>query len=383
MVDAAKAITTTMNQMNVKASEANNIINTLAAASQQGSADIAYLNTAFEKAGTMASAAGMSYSDLAAAIETVGPKFSSAEIAGTKLSTMLLQLSTQTNDNFKPAVVGMKQALDNLAAAELTDAQMKEMVGASQITMLKTLIDGRQTFQDYQKSLVGTNTAYEQMETNNDNLEGTIRKLKSSWDALMISLGQSALIQGIIKVFQILMDSIKECIDYVSDLIGEFPKFEGGIDILQILAKTIKALTIVVKIVLEAFAVLTSMIIQKFNMIVSTVQNVWKKLKQIMSNVGIFKPIQRALLKVIDWFKKMVEYVSGLWNKFKKTIGMDVKEIKAEAVKLDDIDSGKAADDVQEQVTKAVSSGKGAKVKVKAEAEPGSIDALKKKLSDL
>jgi len=33
-VDAAKAITTTMNQMNVSATEATGIINTLAAASQ-------------------------------------------------------------------------------------------------------------------------------------------------------------------------------------------------------------------------------------------------------------------------------------------------------------------------------------------------------------
>jgi len=131
VVDAAKAITTTMNQMGVAASDASGIINTLAAASQQGAADIAYLNTAFEKAGTMAAKAGMSYGDLAAAVETVGPKFSSAEVAGQKLQATLLALSVQGNDNFKPAVVGMSQALDNLAKAELTDAQMKELVGAS------------------------------------------------------------------------------------------------------------------------------------------------------------------------------------------------------------------------------------------------------------
>ena len=218
---------------------------------------------------------------------------------------------------------------------------------------------------------------------NTDNLEGTINKLKASWDALMLSFGQSALVQGLIKLLQVFMNSIKDCIDYVSDLIGEFPKLQGGIDILDVLAKAVKALTIPFKVAWQIIAVSISAWITLFNNVVETVQNVWKKLKQIMSNVGIFKPIQRALLKVIDWFKKMVEYVSGLWNKFKKTIGMDVKEIKAEAVKLDDIDSGKAADDVQEQVTKAVSSGKGTKVKVKVEAEEGSIDALKKKLSDL
>lgn len=260
---------------------------------------------------------------------------------------------------------------------------MKDLVGASNVKLLKSMIDLKGEYTRLNGAITGTNAAYEMAANNTDNLEGTINKLKASWDALMISLGQSALIQGIIKVFQILMDSIKECIDYVSDLISEFPKFEGGIDILQILAKAVKALTIPFKVAWQIIAVSISAWITLFNNVVQTVQNVWKKLKQIMSNVGIFKPIQRALLKVIDWFKKMVEYVSGLWNKFKKTIGMDVKEIKAEAVKLDDIDSGKAADDVQEQVTKAVSSGKGAKAKIKVEAEDGSIDALKKKLSDL
>jgi TP901 family phage tail tape measure protein len=156
------------------------------------------LNTAFEKAGTMAAKAGMSYGDLAAAVETVGPKFSSAEVAGQKLQATLLALSVQGNDNFKPAVVGMSQALDNLAKAELTDAQMKELVGASQITMLQALIDGKEQYKEFTKSLVGTNTAYEMMQQNNDNLEGTINKLKSSWDAFMITLGQSSFIQGAI-----------------------------------------------------------------------------------------------------------------------------------------------------------------------------------------
>jgi hypothetical protein len=119
------------------------------------------LNTAFEKAGTQAKSAGMSYGDLAAAIETVGPKFSSADVAGSKLQATLLALSVQTNNNFKPAVVGMSQALDNLAKAELTDAQMKDLVGASNITMLQALIEGKETYKDYTKSLTGTNTAYE------------------------------------------------------------------------------------------------------------------------------------------------------------------------------------------------------------------------------
>ncbi len=390
VVDAAKAITTTMNQMNVSASEASGIINTLAAASQQGAADIAYLNTAFEKTGTQAKSAGMSYSDLAAAIETVAPKFSSADVAGSKLEALLLALSVQANDNFKPAVVGMSQALDNLAAAELTDAQMKNMVGASQISMLKALIDGKEQYKDFTQTLKGTNTAYEMMQQNNDNLEGTLTKLKSSWDALMISLGQSALIQGIISLFQIFMDAVRDCINYISELIDELPGFGNGISIVGALGAAIKVLATVVKIVSEAIAVAVSLIINKFNMIVATVQWVWNKLKSIMSDMGIFKPIKQGLTAVIDWFKKMIDYVLGLWNKFKKSIGMDVKEIKQKAVKLDDVptstgnkNKNKNTDDPISNTITGKGSGKKIKVKVQVEPEEGSLDALKQKMSDL
>ena len=383
VVDAAKAITTTMNQMNVSATEASGIINTLAAASQQGAADIAYLNTAFEKTGTQAKSAGMSYSDLAAAVETVAPKFSSAEIAGSKLQATLLALSVQGNDNFKPAVVGMSQALDNLAKAELSDAQMKDLVGASQITMLQALIDGKEQYKDFTKTLKGTNTAYEMMQQNNDNLEGTITKLKSSWDALMISLGQSALIQGIISLFQIWMDAVRDCINYISELLDQLPGFGEGVSFVDALSAAIKALTIPTKIVWELIAVAISAIITYWNTLVKTVQWVWDKLKSIMSDMGIFRPIKEGLTKVIDWFKKMIDYVLGLWNKFKKAIGMDVKEIKQEAIKLDDAPTSTGNKSTQTDVKLPTATGKKTKVKVKVEAEPGSLDALKKQLSDL
>jgi hypothetical protein len=103
----------------------------------------------------------MTYTQLASAIETIAPKFSSADVAGSTLNSTLLALAVQANDNFKPAIVGMDKALENLAQAEMTDAKMKDLVGASNIAMLKTLIEGRDTFKGFESSLSGTNTAYE------------------------------------------------------------------------------------------------------------------------------------------------------------------------------------------------------------------------------
>lgn len=96
-----------MNQMNVSATEATNIINALAAGSKNGAGDVAYLQTAIEKSGTMASTAGLSYQQLIGTIETLAPKFSSAEVAGTALKGVLTKLTTQSNSEFNPAIVGM------------------------------------------------------------------------------------------------------------------------------------------------------------------------------------------------------------------------------------------------------------------------------------
>ena len=144
--DTAKAITTVMNQLNVSASEATGIINSLAAGSQKGAGDINYLATALEKAGAQAGAAGLSYQQAIAAIETLAPKFSSAEVAGTALNTLFIRLSTQANSNFNPAIVGIEKALDNLAKANLTAEQKVKLFGQSSLLAANTLIEQREAF---------------------------------------------------------------------------------------------------------------------------------------------------------------------------------------------------------------------------------------------
>lgn len=81
--DAAKALTGALNQMGASSSQASEYINILAAASQQGSADIPYLNRAIENAGGAASSVGIQFNELVAAIEAIAPKITDAGSAGT------------------------------------------------------------------------------------------------------------------------------------------------------------------------------------------------------------------------------------------------------------------------------------------------------------
>lgn len=339
VVDAAKGITTVMNQMGVSASEASNIINVLAASSQQGSADVAYLNTAFEKAGTAAKSAGMNYVELSAAIETVAPKFSSADVAGSQLASTLLQLSMKASNDFKPSVVGMSQALENLAAAQLSDAEIARMVGESNVTMLKSLIEGRSTFDGYTQSLAGTNTAYEQMTINNDNFEGAVTRLKSAWDALLITLGQSGVLQGIADGVMDIMGLLNDIINVISDVISTFDLF--GSDVtdncniskiqIQMLSDIIKGIGTVLQIVVAVAAKAFNAIKDVATNVANGIQNKWNQLKGTLTDNAFVQNIANAWTTIYNKAVEIIGKVKKLWNDFLQWLGLEGKSTSVPA----------------------------------------------------
>lgn len=323
VVDAAKAITTTMNQMGVSGAQAKDIINVLAAASQQGSADVAYLNTAFEKAGTAAASAGMNYTQLAAMVESVAPKFSSADVAGSQLASTMLKLSTQTNDNFKPAVVGMQQALDNLASAQLNDAELKKLVGESNITMVKTLIQAKDQFAAYSQSLAGTNTAQEQFATNTDNLQGAIQKLKNTWDAFLLTLGQTGAIQGIIAALQQVIKFLGDLCNEVTETIKVFDLLgTDGTKSVNLLGLQLKVVGAIIHGLMEVVRVVIAVVIDQFNRCANWIADKWNWVKSCLNGNGMFSGV---LEKVYDLVKKFIDYINQMrnaWNSLKRDLGL-------------------------------------------------------------
>lgn len=341
---AGSAITTVVNQMGVLPSEAMNIANALEAAEQQGSASVEYLNTAFEKAGTQAKAAGMSYTDLAAMIETVAPKFSSADVAGSQLSSTLLKLSMGA-DEFNPAVVGMSQALQNLADAQLTNEQLSKMVGEANITMIKTMIDGKAAFDGFSTSLVGTNSAVESAQIKSDNFSGAIDKLKASWDAFLITLGQSGIIQGIADNVMAVMDALNAVMDVLGDVIKSFEDFGITSDNtinplkaqLNLLVKVIQgigiALQIIVKIAAKVFNGIKNAVFQAADWI----GDKWTKLKNLLGDTAFGKLVINTFNKIMNAVRTVCNKVKEWWNKMLDFLGIEGGhfEIIGE-VKIDD-----------------------------------------------
>lgn len=191
MEDSARAVTGALGQFGKGAEYAATFVNVLAAGAKEGAAEIPYLQQAVEKSGSAASAAGLSFEQLVAVIEGVAPRFTRAEEAGTSLRAIFTKLEGQTNDKLKPSVVGIHQALANLAEQELSTAQLTKMFGLENINMARALLDARTNIQQLEGAVTGTHVAEEQAAVTTDNLAGAVKELSNAWDAFVLSLNRS------------------------------------------------------------------------------------------------------------------------------------------------------------------------------------------------
>lgn len=208
---AAKALTGSLNQMGQSSVHAAEYINILAAASQQGSADIPYLNKAIENAGGAASSVGIKFNDLVAAIEAIAPRITDAGSAGTNLRNIFLTLESSADRQLRPSVVGLSRALDNLSAKNMDATELTKMFGKESVTAAIAILQERDAFEQLRTGITDTNTAYEQARINNDNLAGSIDKLKSTWGAFINTMAGS---NGIIKD---IVDEIRDWVDKLAE----------------------------------------------------------------------------------------------------------------------------------------------------------------------
>lgn len=177
-----------MNQFGAGAIQAKDYVNTLAAASQAGSAEVDYLAAAIERSAGAATMSGLSFEELVATIESVAPKFSSAEEAGTQLRNVLLRLETRMGRNSISAV-GLRKSLEALAALPV-DQQIK-IVGEETLRMAQAMQQARGTAEEMQTQIVGTNAAEEQAAIRTGTLSEKVGRLSTEWDNFTLALKKS------------------------------------------------------------------------------------------------------------------------------------------------------------------------------------------------
>ena len=188
--EAAAALTSALNQFGEGANKAGEFINIMAAGAQQGTAEIVQVNEALKNAGATANAVGISFSDVNAAIQGLAKGAIVGSEAGTALKSVLLKLETDANTKLKPSVNGLSGAINNLAKENLSIAELTKKFGLENVNAALTLIAQKDVVDKLSTSLVGTSSAYDQAKTNSDNFQGSMDKLKASFDQMQIAIGE-------------------------------------------------------------------------------------------------------------------------------------------------------------------------------------------------
>lgn len=178
LTEAVAGVTLAMNQYGAAADEASRYVNVLAAGSKMGAVGVDTQTESIIKAGVASSRAKVPIEQLVGVLETLGERGIEGSVAGTQLKTFFLRLEAGAEDT-RPSVVGLQQALENLAKKNLDVTEMIKMFGLESITTAQALISSADKVKYYTDAVTGTNIAVEQAAINSATMEAKMAQLKN------------------------------------------------------------------------------------------------------------------------------------------------------------------------------------------------------------
>ena len=366
LVDAAGAITTAMNQMGVEAKDAGMIIDGLSTGAQKGAGDIEYQKTAMEKSGAAAKMAGLSYRDLIASIETIAPSFSSAEVAGTNLKSTLIALEKQTNDNFKPSVVGINQALANLDAANLSSSEKVQIFGAANLTCAEALMENQQGLADLQTALQETGSASEMADAKSGSFSQTIASLGRIFRDFFQTLSQYTIIRDLVSILQGLAVVVGAVIAVILRLV-------------RVVFQIIDTFWLFIKAAI-------ALVGQAIQPLINGLKDLWTWIKAIGFQ-HIYNSCVEWCQKALKFFHDFTGALEDAWNKFTGKQTKKQGKTVTQKVKIKQVPEGNSPATTNSQTTNSThsnsSSHSGGSRRTEIQPVKGSLTDLEKKLQDL
>lgn len=366
LVDAAGAITTAMNQMGVEAKDAGMIIDGLSTGAQKGAGDIEYQKTAMEKSGAAAKMAGLSYRDLIASIETIAPSFSSAEVAGTNLKSTLIALEKQTNDNFKPSVVGINQALANLDAANLSSSEKVQIFGAANLTCAEALLENQQGLADLQTALQQTGSASEMADAKSGSFSQTIASLGRIFRDFFQTLSQYTIIRDLVSILQGLAVVVGAVIAVILRLV-------------RVVFQIIDTFWLFIKAAI-------ALVGQAIQPLINGLKDLWTWIKAIGFQ-HIYNSCVEWCQKALKFFHDFTGSLEDAWNKFTGKQTKKQGKTVTQKVKIKQVPEGNSPAATNSQTTNSThrnsSNHSGGSQRTEIQPVKGSLTDLEKKLQDL
>lgn len=250
---AAQAMTGIMNQFGLGAESSKRIINSLAAGSKEGAADISSLSDTIDKSGAVMEGYNISVEQGIGLAETLAEKNIKGAEAGTQLRNVLLTMQGIEALPQKALDALEKYGVDTKKVADETvpfQERLKEMskisgdatamiqvFGKENIVAGKAILGNVDKVEMFTNAVTGTNVAYEQASINTDNLDGDLKSLGSAWEGLTLSM------DGGSSVFRPIVQAGTDMLNWVTDTIKAF-QYSDSLGMENSLLKLGKALTL-------------------------------------------------------------------------------------------------------------------------------------------
>ena len=352
--DATNALTATMAQFDVSASESAHVVDILANGGQLGTAGIGELADTLQRAGTAANSAGVQLNEAAALTEVLAEKGIKGADAGTALRNVLLNMSTKGIDEINPKIVGMQTALENLQT-HADDAQwMVKVFGMEGATAATNLAKGLPTYEKLIAQIDNVGTAAKMAEQNGANLVAAYQRLQTDWNnflssfnvdgadsPLMIAAQQihnimyaltglveqfkeCESVQSVIDVFGQLFDvlgqTIATVINIVSDLVSVIFKFLDAIEIANITGDALAGMFDLLEDVIWYVEVAIWSISKAIEYCIDVFNDLKHDLVKGISRIPLIDGLLKAIKNIIGWLKETIK----LWHKFRLEVSEEM-----------------------------------------------------------
>lgn len=208
---AAEVLTTVMNQFGVDVEnpqvamrEMTRIMNVMAAAAKEGSAELPALKDGMMQAGATAKATGLNYETTASALEVLdkaGKKNAEGGVALRNVLSIMASARFLPEDMRKElkaakidlnalgdSTISFKQRLDMLKPIQHDTALMAKLFGRENMVAGQALVAGSDLMAQYEQKITGTSTATEQAEVIMGTFAERMARMKASMTDLGISL---------------------------------------------------------------------------------------------------------------------------------------------------------------------------------------------------
>lgn len=346
MADAATALAATINQFGLEASEANRVINVLAAGSKYGAAEITDLAQSFKVTGAVAAAAGLSVEQSAGAIEVLSKSNLKGAEAGTALRNIIVKMQTTLGLNL--GETGLSTALEALKPKLNDVTWLAKTFGAENLAAAQFLITNASAVNEMTTAVTATNVAQEQAAIRTDTTAEKMKQLQASLDNVKISifnvtgsmtpyislLGEMMpAISSVIAITQVASKGItffsEANIIAKSAIVCKMVAEKAAIGVTWAMSAAQMALNAVmsanpVALIVMAIAGLIAGLVAAYNCSENfrqVVDRIWESIKNLASIIW------DNLVKAFDW---LGEAISNVWNKLKTLLGISSETTAAE-----------------------------------------------------